>query len=361
MKSIKHNFKKYSFFIRLLAIVGIFTMQFQEIVAQQCPVVDGCPNNCTSNDIQDADYFITDLDGNLISSCGTPGEILDVVVNISFYINATNRYDLVVFGNAISPTFCENYEICLGDYENVPQPVIEPICTTQWVCGEPLEIVNAFFSWKVPDTDPDDCSRCPAQNSKCQRESAMQAVGTPLPIELMNFNVQKINSSAKIKWVTLTEINNDYFELEHSAEGKEFYTIGKVIGAGTSNDKNEYSFVDESPISGINYYRLKQVDYDGKNSYSRVRSLFFDEGQSQISVYPNPVRGNLSLISEKNNGKVTLNILDINGHIVYTQVFKPGTWNSLMKIDISSLSEGMYLIDVLGDTKIETTRFMKSK
>ena len=352
-----------SHLLRILIPCLVMIFHSQMIVAQTCPP-DNCPSNCTAGDVTGISYVLLGLDSIPLNASCTLGDPIVAVVYAIFETTATNRYDLVAFGNVESPagTCISNFEVCLGDFENIQGSIQFPLDTVTIICGNDLQIVDSYFSWKVPDSDPDDCSLCSIQKSKCIRISAAIPIEPPLPIELLNFSVQKSSGSAIVKWVTLTELDNDHYELERSEDGKEFYTIGKVLGSGTSYNNIEYSFVDKSPLSGINYYRLKQVDYDGKYSYSRVRSLSFkDASQSQISVFPNPTNQELSLMTENKSGEVTVKILDVRGQVVTTQFYESGTWKQSMKIDISSLSEGMYLIDIIGGTQRETIRFVKGQ
>lgn len=120
--------------------------------------------------------------------------------------------------------------------------------------------------------------------------STNQAVNA-LPIELLSFDAQKQDDEVLVSWTTATEINNDFFEVQRSADGRTFHTITTVPGAGNSATERSYEHLDEEPLNGWNYYRLKQVDYDGSYSYSEMRPVWFDPEvkTSTISIWPNPV------------------------------------------------------------------------
>lgn len=94
-----------------------------------------------------------------------------------------------------------------------------------------------------------------------------------LPVELLSFTGKKVNASNELKWSTLTEKNNDYFTIEKSQNGENFEVVGIVNGAGNSTNLNEYSLNDYNFRNGINYYRLKQTDFDGKSKYSDLISI----------------------------------------------------------------------------------------
>jgi len=100
------------------------------------------------------------------------------------------------------------------------------------------------------------------------------AYGTPtLPVELINFEANKINGKVQLNWTTASENNNDQFIIEQSNDNLEYKEIGAVAGAGTSNTLNQYSFLHDQPFVGINYYRLKQLDLNGTFEYSNIISV----------------------------------------------------------------------------------------
>jgi hypothetical protein len=140
----------------------------------------------------------------------------------------------------------------------------------------------------------------------------------PLPIELVNFNCSYINRNTNgLNWTTASESNNDYFAIERSSNGIEFNQIAKVDGAGNSLTTLNYSFKDENPLSGISYYRLKQVDFNGKFSYSEICSVT-NNGDGNVSFYPNPVRTSLTIdyeFSEKPKSNV-ISVTDVTGKLV---------------------------------------------
>ncbi len=109
-----------------------------------------------------------------------------------------------------------------------------------------------------------------------------------VPVELISFEARQVGSKSLLEWVTASEVNNDFFSIEHSKDGSTYTTIGRIEGHGNSNDRLDYQFVDTDPALGINYYRLKQVDFDGAFEYSEVRVFAFDGEEKSISFYPNP-------------------------------------------------------------------------
>lgn len=94
-----------------------------------------------------------------------------------------------------------------------------------------------------------------------------------LPVDLVSFTTVIKDDGVQLQWSTAYELNNDRFVVEKSDEGKSFYEIGVVLGSGTDGDINNYSFQDNDPTEGVQYYRLKQYDYNGSFEYSPIQSI----------------------------------------------------------------------------------------
>jgi len=158
-----------------------------------------------------------------------------------------------------------------------------------------------------------------------------------LPVELISFGAVKSGRNALLSWETASEINNDYFVVERSVDGKEFQAIGTVDGKGTTQEHQSYSLVDKQPWAGINYYRLRQVDYDGKTTYSEVHSLDFRK--DEISVHPNPANEIISISNP--HERVQLIVRDLSGKIIVSREIEHG----IETMDVSALSSGMYFFE----------------
>jgi len=138
-----------------------------------------------------------------------------------------------------------------------------------------------------------------------------------LPIELIRFTSICSEGNVKLLWATASEINNDYYTIERSFDGVHFNKIGDLPGAGNSSQILEYNWMDKKPLSGTNYYRLKQTDFDGKFSYSDLKASTCKKGKN-FSVYPNPFKNNFKIqFSEETGFPLTVEIHDYLGRIVY--------------------------------------------
>ncbi|MGB4973936.1 MAG: T9SS type A sorting domain-containing protein, partial [Cyclobacteriaceae bacterium] len=130
---------------------------------------------------------------------------------------------------------------------------------------------------------------------------ASTSSANPLPIELIEFVAIPLRNNVELSWVTLSELNNDYFTVERSTTGVEFEEIGTVKGAGTTYERNNYQYTDQRPYAGVSYYRLKQTDYDGTISFSEIARIDLN-APAQIVVYPNPIaRSSTAMINYKDS------------------------------------------------------------
>ncbi|SHJ45537.1 Por secretion system C-terminal sorting domain-containing protein [Reichenbachiella agariperforans] len=147
-----------------------------------------------------------------------------------------------------------------------------------------------------------------------------------LPVELISFDAELITKSVKINWTTASELNNDRFEIERSADGESFEYIGQVAGNGTINEEIQYSYIDEQPYFGVAYYRLIQIDYDGTETIYGPVKIDNDQFKQGIDVvlYPNPTPSdqiNIRLNSGDENSKIAITIFNTTGHMVYQQIY----------------------------------------
>ena len=161
----------------------------------------------------------------------------------------------------------------------------------------------------------------------------------PLPIELIEFKLEKYSThSVQLNWKTKTEINNDYFTIEKSEDGNTYFETGKLNGAGNSTEELNYSFIDENPFSNINYYRIKQTDYDEKYSYSVIKSIDMNE-ESKPTIYPNPINdGKLSIDLKGKN--YTIQLINNLGQILIDKQNDGKT----LELNLADYSKGIYFI-----------------
>ncbi|MCF8244041.1 MAG: T9SS type A sorting domain-containing protein [Saprospiraceae bacterium] len=182
--------------------------------------------------------------------------------------------------------------------------------------------------------------------------------GTPLPVELTLFNASIQVYSNELSWQTASELNNSHFSIEKSTNGMNYREIGIVQGHGTSLETNEYNFIDESPAKGTNYYRLKQVDFDGNFEYSKIVSVFFGETKGHVQLFPTIASNEVQLhFPSPTDDEGTIQIFDYNGKLVKMLGFEPEMEE--MTIPTDDLARGTYLLKVNSSKVYETLRFIR--
>ncbi len=136
-----------------------------------------------------------------------------------------------------------------------------------------------------------------------------------LPVELLSFTAERNVNTALLNWETASEENNDYFNIERLNAIGEFENIGRVDGNGSTSMHSYYTFTDEAPLTGVNYYRLKQVDFNGNFSYSEIHSVTFEEASnfSANALYTNL---QLSYTLSETEGETKISVYAADGKLV---------------------------------------------
>ena len=174
-----------------------------------------------------------------------------------------------------------------------------------------------------------------------------------LPITLSSFAASKKQTSVLLNWQTANEQNNAFFAIERSNNGNSnFSEVGRVNSKGNSNKPQQYSFQDLSPFSDGNYYRLKQVDGDGKTTYSKVVFIDFSKPVS-IKLYPNPVRDVLTIEGLQNTNNIS--IISLQGSVLAKATASGSTyaWN------IKQLPAGTYYLRIEAGKNVTALKFIK--
>lgn len=181
-----------------------------------------------------------------------------------------------------------------------------------------------------------------------------------LPVELTNFTAEYIKGFVDIKWVTASEINNDYFTVEKTVDGKVFEVVGVVNGAGNSNTVLNYGLEDERPTSGTSYYRLKQTDFDGKFDYSDLVAVDVKSNIDGLYIYPNPVTNNgLLNFSADRDGQFEVTIYDVTGRKVLFENYTVKEGENNIELPTSSLKQGMYFVYLGNENEQTNIKFIK--
>ena len=169
-----------------------------------------------------------------------------------------------------------------------------------------------------------------------------QPVCLSLPITLVHFDTKLHDSGVALNWQTAQEIDNDFFQIERSKDAIEFTSIGIEEGIGSSFTVQNYAFIDSLPLNGINYYRLKQIDYAGTFSYSLIKSIYFSQKLiDKITISPNPVIDVLE-IHNAIPYKLSVSIFDMQGHKTKYESLK--IQSKSQTLNIEDLPSGIYYL-----------------
>lgn len=180
-----------------------------------------------------------------------------------------------------------------------------------------------------------------------------------LPIKLITFNGRIVKEKSELNWVTQTETNNRGFDIEKSTDGRNFTRIGFVAGMGNSILRNSYSYTDPASLQRVQYYRLKQLDRNGKYSFSQVIKLTQDGMRLQITSFVNPVSTNLIFtLNDVPKKAMQITLLDAAGRIVLKENI-PGSNSNVFRVNIAKLPNGIYTLLLQGDGLKETRRIVK--
>jgi hypothetical protein len=177
---------------------------------------------------------------------------------------------------------------------------------------------------------------------------------TPLPVELISFTGKAENNAVRLAWATASELQNKGFEIERRTELSEWKSLDFVDGHGTTNQRSNYSYLDRSTAAGNNYYRLRQIDLDGKSVYSQPVTV--QVGTATFSLSPVPATDVLTL-NGLGAGKHVAEIYNARGQRVLSQELKD---EAATTVAVRALPAGVYMVRVLGaDRSTHNARFIK--
>lgn len=182
-----------------------------------------------------------------------------------------------------------------------------------------------------------------------------------LPIELLRFSGQPEGDQVRLLWETATEVNNDYMAVEHSTDGVSFREIGRVRGAGTTDVAQQYQFLDRSPQTGNNYYRLRQVDFDGTTTYHQVIVVELTErirSLPMLRLYPTAITDRVRIELGFEPGRdVSYRIYTITGEIVQSGQINVGIRQ--LELPVGHLAAGAYIFRLINGSERYSSRFFR--
>jgi hypothetical protein len=287
---------------------------------------------------------------NLVGFNPAPGTVVIGMPNISYYYHPDNFIDTMA---GIDRLICPSDQAIIGatGYDSIWSTYSwEPSAMVLNPASTVTQTVSLVADQEFVLHTIRECG------DTIKTDTVMVLINCLLPVELIDFEAQKRNDESLLTWTTVSEINNDRFEIERSTTGEAFELIGEVQGAGNSQSKIDYSFIDRSPRLGIYYYRLKQLDYNGDFEYSEVRAVQF-EGKNGVQVYPNPAVD--AIVVESSD-------IEMQGVMVFNNTAKlllQERFNDLLlkkEIAIDDLESGAYWLQIqLSDGSFKNIKFIK--
>jgi len=188
----------------------------------------------------------------------------------------------------------------------------------------------------------------------CQLASGEIVPTSTLPVKLVSFTGEKGKSFNELYWITASEINSEYFEVQRSSDGINFESIGKVNAAGNSNDILSYTFVDYEQPNGTSYYRLKQFDYDGQNETFNIIAI--DNNSSSEfkmnALFPNPANASITVnFQSKESGSHFIFINDAQGNEIFTATIATLQGENKFQLPTQNYASGTYFVRIVSPKK----------
>jgi hypothetical protein len=178
-----------------------------------------------------------------------------------------------------------------------------------------------------------------------------------LPIELLHFDAKQKTSKVLTKWITASETNNDYFVVEKSKTISDFSEVGRVEGAGNSNTELQYELSDVNPFEGLSYYRLKQVDFDGSETFSQIVAVEFEKPQSSFSlINAYPCEQGICINYQSKYRHLQLRLYSSSGKLIYSTQLSPE--NSFFTMN-HELAHGIYHISLSDGKSVESKKVFR--
>lgn len=184
------------------------------------------------------------------------------------------------------------------------------------------------------------------------------ALDQVLPVAMLGFQGWLDGNLAKLTWATSAEYNSSHFVVERSADGRNFVTVGKVAAAGNSQLRSNYQFNEPNLAPGTHYYRLRQVDRDGKEAFSQVVVLKY-ENIALIRVYPNPVQHTVSVAIPAGMKQAAWKIVSVDGRVVAAGQGNAENMVRSVQNRVPALNKGFYTLQVNSNQGVQTIKFLK--
>jgi hypothetical protein len=183
------------------------------------------------------------------------------------------------------------------------------------------------------------------------------STSTPLPVHFSAFDVYADQCNVQLNWSTAMEINNDYFRVERSRDGRVFTGIATIQSMGSSTEQQDYAYTDEHPEDGLNYYRIQQVDLDGKHTATKVQQVYVHcNGDDAIKVFPTLCNSSVQVILPPGYEDATVELLTTLGQVVKVPI--EGS-NLSYRIHLDQLAAAMYMVRIRKGMELHSYKIIK--
>ncbi len=276
-------------------------------------------------------------------TAGDPNRVLDIDVRINQSGNLDNNDTAWVFlyvNGAIKKTYT-----CMGDSVSkvfiVTRTINVPAGGTFFVSVR-CKNDRSNELWQIKNGDVTACLRAPST----------------LPVTLVDFKgSKKDDNTILLEWMTLAEVNNNYFTIERSSTGDDFKELTRVEGAGNSTSPRHYQYTDLNPSNGYNYYRLTQTDFDGTTEVFKtigVKSNLSGSADPHLKVYPNPFSHSFKVeVDMVTDCEATVKLISPSGAVVYSNKYDAAAGANTFDINISKrVANGTYFLQITDNNEV---------
>ena len=253
---------------------------------------------------------------------------------IRFFIDYNNDGDLSGAGELVATStflWCGGVVDCVDDsglsFTTSSAPTTGQILRSRVIVNRPS-----------PSTDP-----CQTLTEGEAEDYGVYFAPGALPVELVDFGAKAEGEKVRLYWTTANEQNNSHFTVQRAQIGVLFEDLGRVEATTTPTGLNHYSFVDQAPLDGVNYYRLRQSDYDGSTAYSGVVAVKMQRKQ-QAYLAPNPAGGQVEIVNAAQAGVHRVALYSMTGALLLSRQYDSGP------LDVSMLEPGVYLVELQTDS-----------
>ena len=266
---------------------------------------------------------------------------VDEVPNSSIGITKTLGSNQTYYGTFIANyPWGGTYDI-VYDYTNYPDAIHDEADLILYARDN-----NSILSWADNSATLNTSLNTLRSSAESSRSEYVIALSSgALPIELISFDLKNLkNNAIQLFWSTSSEINNKQFEIQRSDNTINWETIGVVESEGNSSLLTQYDFIDYSPLNNTSYYRLKQIDFDGQFTYSKIESISLFGKNNIISLYPNPTSNNITFENDINIEVNEISIYNTLGQNITSRIEINQVSRKIVKLNVSNLENGLYFL-----------------